>query len=216
VVAVPAPSTLVLFAAAAMVLFVVPGPSVLYIVTRSIDQGRRAGFASVLGIHAGSLVHVAAAILGLSALLASSATAFAVVRYAGAAYLIWLGVRRLRDRSSTVEDDGAPPVPLSRVFAQGFVVNVFNPKTAIFFLAFLPQFVDAGAGPVPLQLAVFGVLFVLLGLLSDGTYAMVASAVGPRLARGRRFERAHRWGAGLVYLGLGLAAVFSGSRSRPA
>jgi threonine/homoserine/homoserine lactone efflux protein len=207
-----------LFAAAAMVLFVVPGPSVLYIVTRSIDQGRRAGFASVLGIHAGSLVHVAAAILGLSALLASSAAAFDVVRYAGAAYLIWLGVRRLRQRSSPAGDgeDGAPPVPLSRVAAQGFVVNLFNPKTAIFFLAFLPQFVDADAGPVPLQLAIFGVLFVLLGLLSDGTYAMVASAVGARLAGGRRFERAHRWGAGLVYVGLGLAAVFSGSRSRPA
>jgi threonine/homoserine/homoserine lactone efflux protein len=203
-----------------MVLFVVPGPSVLYIVTRSIDQGRRAGFASVLGIHAGSLVHVAAAILGLSALLASSAAAFDVVRYAGAAYLIWLGVRRLRQRSSPTADgeDGAPPVPvpLSRVAAQGFVVNLFNPKTAIFFLAFLPQFVDANAGPVPLQLAIFGVLFVLLGLLSDGTYAVVASAVGARLARGRRFERAHRWGAGLVYLGLGLAAVFSGTRSRPA
>jgi threonine/homoserine/homoserine lactone efflux protein len=213
---VPSPSTIALFAAAAMVLFVVPGPSVLYIVTRSIDQGRRAGFASVLGIHAGSLVHVAAAILGLSALLASSAVAFDAVRYAGAAYLIWLGIRRLRQRATPVSEDVPPPVPLSRVFAQGFVVNLFNPKTAIFFLAFLPQFVDPDAGPVPVQLAVFGLLFVLLGLLSDGTYAVVASAVGSRLARGRRFETAHRWGAGLVYVGLGLAAVFSGSRSRPA
>ena len=212
----PAPSTIALFAAAAMVLFVVPGPSVLYIVTRSIDQGRRAGFASVLGIHAGSLVHVAAAILGLSALLASSAVAFDAVRYAGAAYLIWLGIRRLRQRATPVSEAARPPVPLSRVFAQGFLVNLFNPKTAIFFLAFLPQFVDADAGPVPAQLAIFGVLFVLLGLLSDGTYAIVASAVGSRLARGGRFETAHRWGAGLVYLGLGVAAVFSGSRSRPA
>jgi threonine/homoserine/homoserine lactone efflux protein len=213
---VPSAATLVLFSATALALFVVPGPAVLYIVTRSIDQGRRAGFASVLGIHAGSLVHVAAAILGLSALLASSATAFDVVRYTGAAYLIWLGARRLRERSSPVGDHASPPVPLKRVFAQGFVVNLFNPKTAIFFLAFLPQFVDADGGPVPLQLAIFGVLFVLLGLLSDGTYAMVASAVGARLARDRRFERAHRWGAGLVYLGLGVAAVFSGSRARPA
>jgi threonine/homoserine/homoserine lactone efflux protein len=105
---------------------------------------------------------------------------------------------------------------MSRVFAQGFVVNLFNPKTAIFFLAFLPQFVASDAGPVPLQLAVFGVVFVLLGLLSDGTYALVASAVGARLGRGRRFEAAHRWGAGLVYVGLGLAAMVTGSRSRPA
>jgi threonine/homoserine/homoserine lactone efflux protein len=212
----PSASTLVLFAAAAMVLFVVPGPSVLYIVTRSIDQGRRAGFASVLGIHAGSLVHVAAAILGLSALLASSAVAFDAVRYLGAAYLIWLGVRRLRQRTSPVADESVPPVPLKRVFAQGFVVNLFNPKTAVFFLAFLPQFVRPDAGPVPFQLAVFGVVFVVLGLLSDGTYALVASAVGGRIARNGRFDAAHRWGAGLVYLGLGVAAVLSGSRSRPA
>jgi threonine/homoserine/homoserine lactone efflux protein len=198
-----------------MVLFVVPGPSVLYIVTRSIDQGRPAGFASVLGIHAGSLVHVAAAILGLSALLASSAVAFDVVRYAGAAYLIYLGIRRLRNRSTFTRETVAP-VPLSRVFAQGFVVNLFNPKTALFFLAFLPQFVRADAGPVPVQLAIFGVVFVVLGMLSDGTYALVASAVGARLSRARHFERAHRWGAGLVYLGLGVAAVVSGCRSRPA
>jgi threonine/homoserine/homoserine lactone efflux protein len=212
----PSASTLVLFAAAAMVLFVVPGPSVLYVVTRSIDQGRRAGFASVLGIHTGSLVHVAAAILGLSALLASSAVAFDAVRYLGAAYLIWLGVRRLRQRTSPAGDDPVPPVPLSRVFAQGFVVNLFNPKTAVFFLAFLPQFVRPDAGPVPLQLAVFGAVFVLLGTLSDGTYALVASAVGGRIVRHRRFDPVHRWAAGLVYLGLGVAAVFSGSRSRPA
>src|SRR5688500_14027852 len=156
----PSPSTLALFAVAAMVLFVVPGPSVLYIVTRSIDQGRRAGLASVLGIHAGSLVHVAAAILGLSALLASSAAAFDVVRYLGAAYLIWLGVKRLRSRraESTVV---TAPVPLSKVAAQGLVVNLLNPKTAVFFLAFLPQFVRPDAGPVPLQLAVFGAVFVV-------------------------------------------------------
>jgi threonine/homoserine/homoserine lactone efflux protein len=212
---VPSPSTLALFAVAAMVLFVVPGPAVLYVVTRSIDQGRRAGLASVLGIHAGSLVHVTAAILGLSALLASSATAFDIVRYAGAAYLVWLGIRRLRAKGPSMPENAAP-VAMSRVVAQGFVVNLFNPKTAIFFVAFLPQFVEPGAGPVPLQLAILGVLFVVLGAMSDGTYALVASAVGSRLARGRRFESAHRWGAGLVYLGLGVAAVLGGSRSRPA
>ena len=213
--AVPSATTLFLFAAAAMVLLVVPGPSVLYIVTRSVDQGRRAGAVSVLGIHAGSLVHVAAGILGLSALLASSALAFDAVRYIGAAYLIWLGIRRLRSRSP-VAHGPVVAVPLSRVFAQGFVVNLLNPKTAVFFLAFLPQFVHPDAGPVPLQLAIFGALFVGLGLLSDGTYALVASAVGSRLGRARRFEGVNRWAAGVVYLGLGVAAVVSGSRSRPA
>ncbi|MGH9117788.1 MAG: LysE family translocator [Acidimicrobiales bacterium] len=160
----------------------------LYIVTRSIDQGRRAGLTSVLGIHAGSLVNVAAAILGL---------------------------RRLRSRRSDV-DMVAAPVPLSRVFAQGLVVNLFNPKTAIFFLAFLPQFVHPGAGPVPVQLAIFGALFVLLGLLSDGTYAMASAALGSRLGRGHCFERAHRWGAGLACLGLGVAAAVPGSRAHSA
>ena len=159
---------------------------------------------------------MAAAILGLSALLASSATAFAAVRYLGAAYLIWLGVKRIRSRGDRAEAVAVAPVPLSKVAAQGFVVNLLNPKTALFFLAFLPQFVRPDAGPVPLQLAVLGAVFVLLGLLSDGTYALVASALGARLARGRRFEAAHRWGAGLVYLCLGVAAVFGGSRTRPA
>jgi threonine/homoserine/homoserine lactone efflux protein len=209
----PSPSTLALFSAAALVLFVVPGPSVLYIVTRSIDQGRTAGLASVAGVHTGSLVHVTAAVLGLSAVLASSAVAFNALRYAGAAYLIWLGIRRIRSRS----DEPLPAlrrVPLTRVFAQGFVVNLLNPKTALFFVAFLPQFVHADAGPAALQLVVLGAVFVVIGCVSDGTYALVASAVGARLTRGERFERVHRWGAGLVYLGLGVVAAVSGARAR--
>jgi threonine/homoserine/homoserine lactone efflux protein len=211
----PSVSTIAVFAGAALVLFVVPGPSVLYVVTRSIDQGRRAGLASVLGVHAGSLVHVAAAIAGLSAVVASSAVAFSALRYAGAAYLIWLGVRRIRSSAEGPRPE-LPPVPTSRVLAQGFVVNVLNPKTAIFFVAFLPQFVDPGAGPVAFQLAVLGAVFVALGLLSDSTYAMVASAIGARLGRTRHYESAHRWGTGLVYLGLGAVAAVSGSRTRGA
>ena len=175
----PEVSTLALFTLAAITLLVIPGPAVLYIVTRSVDQGRAAGLASVCGVHVGTLVHVAAAVLGLSALLVSSATAYHTVRWLGAAYLVWLGVRRLLARDEEAQA-AAGPGPrrhgLGRVFAQGVVVNVLNPKTALFFFAFLPQFVDTSRGSVPFQVLVFGVAFVLLGLVSDGAYAVAASA----------------------------------------
>ena len=202
------PSTLLLFVAAALALLAVPGPAVLYIVAQSVDQGRRAGLVSMLGIHTGSLVHVAAAALGLSSLLVSSATAFQVVKYAGAAYLIFLGVRRLLTR----EDVGSPPRPRSRarLFRQGVVVNVLNPKTALFFLAFLPQFVDVEGGHVGLQIVVLGLLFTALGLLSDGTYALLAGTLGGRLRRSRAFAHAQRWVSGTVYVGLGAATARPG------
>jgi len=150
----PESTDLLLFAGAAVALLIIPGPAVLYIVTRSVAQGRVAGLTSVVGVHAGSLVHVAAAAFGLSALLASSATAFSVVKYLGAAYLVWLGIRQFRRR---VDRDAAgvePPPGYSpaRIFGEGVLVNVLNPKTAIFFLAFLPQFVDPGRGPVAVQM----------------------------------------------------------------
>jgi threonine/homoserine/homoserine lactone efflux protein len=198
-------STLLLFVAAALALLAVPGPAVLYIVARSIDQGRRAGLVSMLGIHTGSLVHVAAASLGLSSLLVSSATAFQAVKYAGAAYLIVLGVRRLLTR----EEAARAPRRASRgrLYRQGVVVNVLNPKTALFFLAFLPQFVDVEAGHVGLQIALLGLLFVALGIVSDGTYALLAGTLGSRLRRSRAFARAQRWVTGSVYVGLGAATA---------
>src|SRR4029450_2037885 len=173
--------TLALFAVAAVTLLVIPGPAVLYIVTRSVARGRAAGLASVCGVHVGTLVHVAAAALGLSALLVSSATAYHAVRWLGAAYLVWLGIRRLLAKdepSGSVKDPHASRPGLRRIFAQGVVVNVLNPKPALFFLAFLPQFVDVSRGSVPFQVVVFGVAFVLLGLVSDGTYALLASTGG--------------------------------------
>ena len=199
-------STLLLFVAAALALLAVPGPAVLYIVAQSVDQGRRAGLVSMLGIHTGSLVHVAAASLGLSSLLVSSATAFQVVKYAGAAYLILLGVRRLltREEAATREPRRRSR---GRLFRQGVVVNVLNPKTALFFLAFLPQFVDVDAGHVGLQVAVLGLLFVALGIVSDGTYALLAGTLGSRLRRSRAFARAQRWVTGSVYVGLGAATA---------
>jgi threonine/homoserine/homoserine lactone efflux protein len=212
---VPEGSTLALFAVAAVTLLVIPGPAVLYIVTRSVDQGRAAGLASVCGVHVGTLVHVAAAALGLSALLVSSATAYHAVRWLGAAYLIWLGVRRLlaRDEDTPAPGPGTRRHGLRRIFAQGVLVNVLNPKTALFFLAFLPQFVDVSRGSVPFQVVVFGVAFVLLGLVSDGTYALLASTGAGWLRRRPGVARTSRLVSGGVLISLGVTTALAGSRS---
>jgi threonine/homoserine/homoserine lactone efflux protein len=209
----PSLTSLLLFAAASIALLVVPGPSVLYIVTRSVSQGRRAGLISVLGVHVGSVVHVTAAALGLSALLASSATAFMIVKYLGAAYLVWLGVQKLRRRESGPVEE-APPVRSSRLFTQGIVVNVLNPKTAIFFLAFLPQFVNPSRGPVALQIIVLGACFILLGIMSDGGYALLAGTLAGRIRRTRKARRRLDRASGVVYLGLGAGAALA-SRTAP-
>ncbi len=181
----PTAETLALFAAAALALIVVPGPAVLYIVAQSIDRGRLAGLVSALGVAVGGLVHVTAAAVGLSALVLSSATAFTVVKLAGAAYLIGLGLVTLL-RRRPVEDVASPHERrLRRIFAQGIVVNVLNPKTALFFLAFLPQFVDPERGAVPVQLVALGLVFVVLAVVSDSVWALAAgtaSAAPPQRA----------------------------------
>jgi threonine/homoserine/homoserine lactone efflux protein len=210
---IPDAATLGLFVAAALALLLVPGPAVLYIVARSIDQGRSAGLVSVLGVHLGSLVHVTAAAVGLSSLLVSSAVAFGVVKYAGAAYLIYLGVRALISREEPVEVQ-LRPAPLRTLLRQGAVVNVLNPKTALFFLAFLPQFVDPDAGYVAAQLVLFGLVFVALGLVTDSLYALAAGTAGGWLRSSRFFAGARRWVSGTVFIGLGLATALSGSRQK--
>jgi threonine/homoserine/homoserine lactone efflux protein len=212
----PSASTFFLFGLAALGLLVVPGPAVLYIVTRSIHQGRAAGLVSVLGVATGSLVHVAAAALGLSALLMSSAVAFEAVKLLGAAYLIWLGIRTLRGHGEEELPEGGEPAKLSRAYAQGVVVNVLNPKTALFFLAFLPQFVDPGAGRPAPQMLVLGALFVTLGCLSDGTYALIASRLGEWLRARPTFARNRRRVSGVVYITLGAVAALSGHRTETA
>jgi threonine/homoserine/homoserine lactone efflux protein len=212
----PDPSALALFTVAAVTLLVIPGPSVLYIVTRSVDQGRAAGLASVGGIHVGTLVHVAAAALGLSALLVSSATAYNAVRWLGAAYLVWLGVRRLLahdEPSGSAKNPHTSRLGLRRVFAQGVVVNVLNPKTALFFFAFLPQFVDTSRGSVRSQVVVFGVAFVLLGLVSDGAYALLASSGAGWLRRRPGVAKASRVVSGGVLISLGVTTALAGPRS---
>jgi threonine/homoserine/homoserine lactone efflux protein len=207
---VPSIPTLALFSLAALALLAVPGPAVLYIVSQSVARGRRAGLVSMLGIEAGGLFHVAAATIGLSALLASSANAFAVVKYAGAVYLVVLGLLRLFRRSvqeSPAADAGARLRPL---FLQGVVVNVLNPKTALFFLAFLPQFVRSGHGPAALQIVVLGLLFLALAVLSDGAYALLAGSAVIRLRRSHKARSFSRYASGGVLVGLGVAAALAG------
>ena len=208
----PDATTFALFALACLAFLAIPGPSVFYIVTRSLVQGRRAGVTSMLGVQVGGLVHVVAAAFGVSALIASSATAFTVVKYAGAAYLVFLGVRKLLARDAGEEVELAPHTPRStaELFGHGVVVNVLNPKTALFFLAFLPQFVDPNAGPVAPQMLVLGTLLVGLGVLSDGTYALLAAGAGNKLRSAARARRRLEKISGGVFLALGLAAAFAG------
>jgi threonine/homoserine/homoserine lactone efflux protein len=205
------PSHFGLFLLATLVLLVVPGPAVMFIVARSVDQGLRAGIASTLGIAVGTLFHVAASGLGLSALLVSSADAFRVWKLAGAVYLIWLGVRRWRERDVEAPGAAPPRAPLGRLFRQGVWVNVLNPKTAAFFFAFLPQFVDASRGNVAAQAVFLGLVFVALGVLSDGAWAMTAGWAASRLRGNARFLAWRRRVTGGTYVALGLAAALSGN-----
>jgi threonine/homoserine/homoserine lactone efflux protein len=211
---VPDAGTLALFAGAAIALLVVPGPAVLYIVAQGIEQGRVAGLVSMLGIQVGALVHVAAAALGVSAILVQSALAFSVVKYAGAAYLVYLGVRRLLARERLEASGTRPPKPLGRLFRQGIVVNVLNPKAALFFFAFLPQFVDPDAGSVGLQMAVLGLLFVAIAVVSDGMYALAAGTASGWLRGNTALLRAERWISGSVLVGLGVTTALSGSQRK--
>jgi threonine/homoserine/homoserine lactone efflux protein len=195
---------------AALILLLTPGPAVLYIVTRSVEQGRRAGLASVLGVELGNSVHVLAATLGLSAILLTSALAFSIVKYAGAAYLIYVGVRTLMRPVTTEVRLNENRKRLRRTFSQGFVVAVLNPKTALFFLAFLPQFVDGGKGSVSLQFLILGLIFVVMGFTTDSLYALLSGTAGSFLRRNVWFLRFQRYVAGTIYIGLGVVAAFAG------
>lgn len=195
-----------IFLLAALILLLTPGPAVLYIVARSLDQGRLAGFVSVLSIEVGNFVHVLAATLGLSAIVVSSALAFSVVKYLGAAYLIYLGVRRLLAREAAHQPTTFHSQSLRSIFQQGVLVAILNPKTALFFFAFLPQFVDSSRGSVSLQLLTLGGLFVLMAMITDSLYALLASTVGQWLKGSRSFLRVERYLAGTVYIGLGVTA----------
>jgi threonine/homoserine/homoserine lactone efflux protein len=202
---------MLMFFVAATVLLVTPGPAVFYIVARSIDQGRLAGIISVLGIGVGTLFHVAAAGLGVSAILVSSAVAFSVVKYLGAAYLIYLGIRKLLVADDIEQPERGEPRKLRRIFYEGVIVNILNPKTALFFFAFLPQFVDVSRGSITGQILLLGFLFVIMGVLSDSVYAVLAGTAGEWIRRHMRLLRAQRYFAGGVFIALGITTALHGT-----
>jgi threonine/homoserine/homoserine lactone efflux protein len=213
--AVPSSSTYALFLATAIVLLLVPGPAVLYVVTRSIEMGRSGGIASVAGITTGTVTYVVLATVGLSSLILASTAAFDAVKYVGAAYLFVLGVRRLLGRGPAEPDEEAAPRTRRRAYAQGVVVNLTNPKTIVFIFAFLPQFVDPNAPHAWLQVLALGLSFALLGFLSDSMWAVAAGTVADRLRGSVAIGRVQRWLGGGVLVGLGiLAAVWTPSRAR--
>ena len=208
----PSGTSLAGFVAAALVILLIPGPAVLYIIARSLSQGHRAGLISVLGLSAGALVHVAAATAGLSAILVTSATAFGVVKTLGAGYLIYLGIRTLLTRSQATTVEASTSRSLTRVFRDGVLVSILNPKIAVFFLAFLPQFVDPSRGPVPQQVLLLGLIYIGLALITDGGYALLAGSlrhwIGSRVLEGSL----PRYATGFLYLGLGVSTALTGRR----
>ena len=202
------------FMLAAGLLIVVPGPAVLYVVARSVDQGKLAGIVSVLGIALGAVVHSLAAAVGITAVLAASALAFSTVKYLGAAYLIYLGITTLLKKPDPQEKIVVEPKPLWQIFRQGFVVNLLNPKTALFFLAFLPQFADPARGSVPLQTFILGLIFVAIALFSDSIYARLAGQLGGWLKQSQSFQQRQRYFSGLVYIALGVGTAVSGHKTK--
>ncbi|HET6172849.1 MAG TPA: LysE family translocator [Gaiellales bacterium] len=205
----PTLSALELFAIAAFALIVIPGPSVLYIVSQSVGHGRKGGLAAVLGIETGAFVHVAGAALGVSAILASSATAFSALKLAGGAYLIVLGIRRLREGDVAATPGSRATRPLSSIYRQGVVVNALNPKTALFFLAFLPQFVDPGRGRVALQAVILGLVFVAIAAVSDAVWALGSGSLVGVLRTSARARRIERTASGGILIGLGVLATLA-------
>ena len=210
----PDANTIMIVAFASLVLVVVPGPAVIYILTRSVSQGRAAGLASAVVVNLGSTFHVLAAVTGLSLLLASSAYAYTVVRWLGVGYLAWIGYRTLTAPDAEFQEPDAEPQSLKRIFVQGVVVNVLNPKVAIFFLAFLPQFVDQTSSNPTLGIFVLGMTLVLIGLLSDSVYALIGGGIGDLFRRRPGAAKATRLTAGFTYLALAGIAAATGSRTK--
>lgn len=206
----PPASSIAVFAGATFVFLLIPGPAVMYIVTRSVTQGWRAGLISVAGIHTGTLAHIAAAVLGLSAVLATSATAFTAVKLIGAGYLVYLGVRALLDTSSGETELALVPRSARRLYADGALVNLLNPKTAVFFVAFVPQFVEPGAEHATLQLLVISGVYVVMGLVVDGGWALAGGWIGGRVRSQAGIARRARRASGVVYIALGAVTALTG------
>jgi len=205
-------SQLSFFLGATLALLLAPGPAVLYITARSANQGRMAGLVSVLAIETANFLQAVAATLGLSAILLSSALAFDVVKYLGAAYLVYLGIRKLFFSEDEAEGQPIQRESLSQIYWQGFAINLLNPKTALFFFAFLPQFVNPDKGNVTAQTLLLGVIFVGMAIVTDSLYALLASSLADRLRGSRHFQKGQRYFAGLVYVGLGITTALTGSK----
>ena len=205
-------SELYFFLAASLALLLVPGPAVLYITARSANQGRLAGLVSVLAIETANFLQAVAATLGLSAILLSSALAFNMVKYLGAAYLVYLGIRKLLSSDESSGNEAIKRESLSRIYWQGFVINLLNPKTALFYFAFLPQFVDPAKGSVTAQTLLLGAIFVGMAFITDSLYALLASSLAERLRGNRNYQKGQRYFAGLVYVGLGITTALTGSK----
>lgn len=202
----PAAESLLSFAAASFVLLVIPGPAVLYIVNRSMSDGRSVALASVAGLELGNLTHAVAATAGLSAIIAASATAFGVIKWAGAVYLVGVGLSTLVRRPDAVTLS-IDRLPRRRAFSQGVIVNVLNPKVALFFLSYLPQFVDESRGPAWSQVLTLGVVFVVIGSVTDSTWAITTSGLRNMLLQGRSLAFVQRWVSGSVFVALGVLAA---------
>lgn len=198
--------SIITFGVASIALLLIPGPAVIYILNRSVSDGREVGLAAVAGLELGNMVHVVAASAGLSAVLATSATAFNTVKWLGAGYLVFVGVRTLLIRPATMSGDSTS-VTLKRSFTQGVVVNTLNPKVALFFVSYLPQFIDADKGAAWSQALVLGTVFVLIGCCTDGMYALTASALRNKLLTGRTLPIVQRYVAGSVFIALGVMAA---------
>jgi len=207
----PDTQTIWLFCLAATALIVIPGPAVLYIVSQSVGQGRRAGLVSASGVASGGLVHVLAAAIGLSGLLLSSAALFSVVKFAGAGYLIYLGGRRLLGLEKSALTAPTQARSYRDLYRDGAVVNILNPKTALFFYAFLPQFLDPDKGSVAMQALVLGALFVTIALMSDSLWALASGSAATWLRERPIAIKVERWVTGTVLIGLGTAAALTGA-----
>ncbi len=208
----PSVRTTLLFATSALVLLIIPGPVVFYTIARSIHQGRHAGLASVVGAAIGDLTHVIAATLGLSAMLLVSAFAFRTIQLAGGLYLIYMGVQALCVARAS-QQYMPPPQTLPAILRQSILVSLLNARTALFFLAYLPQFVDASDASGAVQMLVLGAVFVLLGMLTNAVYALAASTASARL-RGSQTLQLQRYIAALTFLALGVSALLSARVAR--
>lgn len=204
------PALLVGFVLASLVVLLIPGPGVAYVVARSVSQGQRAGLISAAGLSLGALVHAVAVSVGLSAILLTSATAFTTIKFLGAAYLIYLGIQTMMSRQSANVDKPVRAASHSRLFTEGVLITVLNPKVAVFFLAYLPQFTNPELGSVSLQLALLGIIYAFLALFTDGAYALLARRLREWLARGLGGP-VLRYLGGSIYLGLGISTALQPS-----